>query len=77
MTTEQTTDLDARIVELEARLSWLESTNDELSQALYKQQTLLDEALKRLASLGERVRDLSETVPGAEARLEDDVPPHY
>lgn len=66
---------DARIVELELKLAYLERANQELSDVLYRQQQALDGLAGRLARLADRLESL-ETRP-RELTNPDEPPPHY
>ena len=66
---------EARIVELEVRYTLQQDLLEQLSQALWEQQRLLDKLAARVEELEHRLTDSSE--PETVRTPEDDVPPHY
>lgn len=73
--------MEERIIELETRLSFLEAAQDELSDALAKQQQTLLQLNKKLSRLLEHIEQAGEQEQGGitypSANLADEVPPHY
>lgn len=66
---------EARIVELELKLAYLERANQELSDVLYLQQQALDGLAGRLERLADRLEAL-EAGP-REYTSAEESPPHY
>lgn len=65
---------ESRLELLETKVAHLERALQELSDVLYRQQTLLDVQQARYQRLVERV-EASDRQPGGESQFE--VPPHY
>ncbi len=66
---------DERIVELEVRFTLQQDMLQELSDALWEQQRVLDRLTAKVKMLEQRAAQTSE--PEAPRNPEDDVPPHY
>ena len=66
---------EARIVELEVRYTLQQDLLEQLSQALWEQQRLLDKLAARVEELEHRLTDSGE--PEIVRTPEDYVPPHY
>jgi SlyX protein len=65
----------ARLNELEAKLTFAEDLIDTLNQTVVRQQSQLDLLQQQLRLLH---RQLQDALPAGEARtLRDEVPPHY
>jgi SlyX protein len=72
--------IEARIINLEVKLSFAEDLIENLNQVLYKQQQQIDYLHRELKSLKEQVSASgSEDIGGGnDARdLRDEIPPHY
>lgn len=66
---------EARLIELETKLAYLEDTLQVLNQVVARQQRQIDQLEATCRELLERARNASETVfRGTPA---DEVPPHY
>lgn len=66
------TSLEERVDELEAKVSFLELANQQMSDLMYRQQQEFDVHMQRLAAKLERLDNES-----APTSLSDEVPPHY
>lgn len=72
--TEPMSTTDARITDLEIKISYAEDLIDELNRTVYRQQQQIDLLLVEIKAL----RDLVRNAAPAEARnLRDEIPPHY
>ena len=68
------TDTEQRLANLEIKLGLADDMLDQLNQALFRQQQLIDRLLRELAELRQQVPDGA----GAGLRsLRDEIPPHY
>jgi len=68
------TDTEQRLANLEIKLGLADDMLDQLNQALFRQQQLIDRLLRELAELRQQVPDGA----GAGFRsLRDEIPPHY
>ena len=66
--------MEARITELEIKISYAEDMVDELNRTVYRQQQQID----RLLTQVETLRDQVQAAVAAEQRsLRDELPPHY
>lgn len=65
----------ARIVELEVRYTHQERLIAELSDVLYEQRRALDQAVRRVTALEQRLNEASSTPRPRDPK--DEVPPHY
>ena len=75
---ENTVTLEARIAELEAKLTLSEDALDELNRTVYRQQQELNELRKSMQkALIELKREISESGPAEPRDLRDEIPPHY
>ncbi len=73
MTSEE--ELEARIAEIEAKLSLSEDSLDALNTTVYRQQQLIDRLQRELRALRDQVEA---SAANAEPRTAaDEVPPHY
>lgn len=66
---------DARLTELEMRLSFADDALNQLSDVITRQQVQIDRLTAQLAQLGDQVRALPQGENGASLR--DELPPHY
>lgn len=66
--------MDARITELEIKLSYTEDLLDELNRTVYRQQEQIDFLARELNALRQQVQ--SSNLPEATS-LRDELPPHY
>ncbi|MBI5938550.1 MAG: SlyX family protein [Betaproteobacteria bacterium] len=67
--------MDARITELEIKLSYTEDLVEELNRTVYRQQEQIESLQRQILSLQQQVQDLSP--PGQGGDLRDEIPPHY
>lgn len=65
---------DARLTELEIKISYTEDTVDELNRLVFRQQQQIDLLIGEIRSLREQVRN---TEPREARSLRDELPPHY
>ena len=70
----QDTPMDARITELEIKISYAEDMIDELNRVVFRQQQQIDLLLGQIKSLREQVQNAA---PGEARSLRDELPPHY
>lgn len=70
----QDTPMDARITELEIKISYAEDMIDELNRVVFRQQQQIDLLLGQIKSLREQVQNAA---PGEQHSLRDELPPHY
>jgi SlyX protein len=66
--------LEARITDLEIKISYSEDLVDELNHAIFRQQQQIDQLIKQIKSLGEQVQNAAPAEPRS---LRDELPPHY
>ena len=67
--------LEARLIELEVKLSFCEDLFETLNSTVYRQQQQIDRLQQDTRALREQLAD---TAPGGEPRtLRDELPPHY
>lgn len=64
---------DARITELEVKLSFAEDMLDTLNQTVFRQQ----EQIERLERQVRELRELVNSLPAEPRSLRDEIPPHY
>ncbi|MCD0505368.1 SlyX family protein [Bordetella petrii] len=68
------TDTEQRLADLEIKLGLADDMLDQLNQALFRQQQLIDRLVRELAELRQQLPDGT----GASFRsLRDELPPHY
>lgn len=70
----QDTPMDARVTELEIKISYAEDMIDELNRVVFRQQQQIDLLLGQIKSLREQVQNAA---PGEPRSLRDELPPHY
>jgi SlyX protein len=68
-------DLAARLETLEVRCAYQDEALEELNQVVVQQWTRLDQTLRKVAELEERLRDMRDTL-GQEPQ-DEPPPPHY
>lgn len=69
---------EARIDELEAKLSFAEDLIDELNRSVFRQQEQLDLLQQQLMLLHQHLQSVAQNVTPNETRnLRDELPPHY
>jgi uncharacterized coiled-coil protein SlyX len=61
---------------IETKLAFLERSNTELSDVVFRQQRTIDALRDQIAALAARMQALGES-DGAARTLEDERPPHY
>ena len=66
--------LEARITELEIKISYSEDMVDELNHTIFRQQQQIDQLIKQIKTLGEQVQNAA---PAEQRNLRDELPPHY
>jgi SlyX protein len=69
---------EARIDELEAKLSFAEDLIDELNRSVFRQQEQLDLMQQQIMLLHQHLQSVVQSVSTTETRnLRDELPPHY
>ncbi|HEY5929011.1 MAG TPA: SlyX family protein [Burkholderiales bacterium] len=66
--------MEARIAELEVKLSFCEELVEELNKTVYRQQQQIDFLQKEIAALREQVKT---SMPAEPRDAVDETPPHY
>ena len=66
--------LEARITDLEIKISYSEDLVDELNRTIFRQQQQIDQLIKQVRTLGEQVQNAA---PAEQRSLRDELPPHY
>ena len=66
--------MDARITELEIKISYAEDMIDELNRVVFRQQQQIDLLVGEVKALREQAQDAA---PGERHSLRDELPPHY
>ena len=66
--------LEARITDLEIKISYSEDLVDELNHTIFRQQQQIDQLIKQVRTLGEQVQNVA---PAEQRSLRDELPPHY
>lgn len=67
-------DTDARITELEVKLSFADDLLETLNRTVYRQQQEIDQLRQELRALRQQ---LAASIPAEPRNLRDEVPPHY
>jgi SlyX protein len=70
----QGANMEARIAELEVKLSFCEELLEELNKTVYRQQQQIDLLQKEMIALREQVKT---SLPAEPRNLADETPPHY
>jgi len=66
--------MDARINELEVKLSFAEDLLEQLNLTVYRQQQQIDRLQQDMRALRQQ---LQESMPAEQRSLRDEIPPHY
>lgn len=66
---------DARLAEIEIKLTWAEDQVQELNTLVYRQQKRIEHLEKLCEALIDQMRQLSG--PSAPHSLREEIPPHY
>lgn len=66
--------MEARITELEIKISYTEDLVDELNRIVYRQQLQIDQLVQEIRGLRDQVRNAQ---PHEALSLRDELPPHY
>ena len=66
--------MEARLSELEIKISFAEDMVDELNRTVYKQQQQIDRLLAQVETLRDQVQAAA---PAEQRSLRDELPPHY
>lgn len=66
--------MDARLTELEVKLSYAEDLLDDLNKTVFRQQEEIDFLRRELLRLAQQVR---EWAPSERTDPREDIPPHY
>lgn len=67
-------DTDRRLTDLEIKLGLADDMLDQLNQALFRQQQLIERLARELGDLRQQV---PESAGGSLRNLRDEIPPHY
>lgn len=65
---------DARLTELEIKLSFAEDMLETLNRTVFRQQEQIDRLQREILELARQIRDLS---PPEQGSPRDEIPPHY
>ena len=65
---------DARLTDVEIKLTYTEDMIDELNHTIYRQQQQIDFLIRELKSLRDQVQS---NQPNEPRNLRDEIPPHY
>jgi len=66
--------MEARLSELEVKLSFAEDLLDELNRTVFRQQQQIDVLLREVKALRQQV---ASSQPSEGRSLRDEIPPHY
>lgn len=66
--------LEARITELEIKLSFAEDTVESLNASVFRQQQQIDLLVQEIRALRQQ---LHSSLPNEQRSLRDELPPHY
>ena len=66
--------LEARLTDLEIKISYSEDLVDELNHTIFRQQQQIDLLIKQIKTLDEQVQNAA---PAEQRSLRDELPPHY
>ncbi len=66
--------MEARITELEIKISYTEDAVDALNRTIFRQQQQIDKLLSQVMALREQ---LQSAAPAEQRSLRDELPPHY
>jgi SlyX protein len=66
--------MEARLSELEIKISFAEDMIDELNRTVYRQQQQIDRLLAQVETLRDQVQAAA---PAEQRSLRDELPPHY
>lgn len=67
--------LESRVEALEVRCAYQDETIEDLNKVVVEQWSRMEQMLRRIAALEDRLRDLSERSPGEPE--DEPPPPHY
>jgi SlyX protein len=67
--------IEARLMDVEIKISYSEDTVDELNRAIFRQQQQIDQLIKQIKTLSEQVQNA--VPPEQQRNLCDEIPPHY
>lgn len=67
-------DSEARITELEVKLSFADDLLEALNRTVYRQQQEIDQLRQELRAIRQQVQA---SLPAEPRNLRDDIPPHY
>lgn len=67
-------DSNARLTDLEIKISFSEDQLDELNRTIYRQQQQIDQLMAQMNALREQVRRADSP---EQRNLRDEIPPHY
>jgi SlyX protein len=67
-------DMEARITELEVKLSFADDLLEALNRTIYRQQQEIDQLRQELRAMRQQVQA---SIPTEPRNLQDEIPPHY
>ena len=68
------TDPDARLTEIEIKLSYAEDLLEELNRTVFRQQEQIDRLQRVVSALVEQIEDMA---PSEQRNSNEELPPHY
>lgn len=71
---EEPHNVEQRLTDLEIKATFNEDLLEELNQIVIRQQQQIDSLIREISSLRQQIPD---GIAGQQARLIDDLPPHY
>ncbi|TCS72960.1 SlyX protein [Sulfuritortus calidifontis] len=66
--------MEARMTELEIKLSYAEDLLEELNRTVFRQQEQIERLQRQLLQLAQQLQDLT---PPERGEARDEIPPHY
>ena len=70
--------MEEKLVELETKFSYQEDLLSALNEVVIRQQRQLDELLRQMSAVKEKLQEAIERVPGEGGELDqNEKPPHY
>ncbi len=66
--------MDARLTELEIKITYTEDLVDELNRTVFRQQQQIDSLIAEIRNLRDQVQNPPDQQP---RNLRDEIPPHY
>lgn len=69
--------MDARLIELEAKLTLAEDLLDELNHTIFRQQQQIDQMQQQLSLVWQQVQSQQSASEAEKRDLREEIPPHY